>query len=289
MLAGCDRVASNEPVQSLLALAEQTNLKLQRMLLRADKPAREYAEADISPVFKANGSTDPADPDYKQLVKSNFARWQLLVDGLVEKPGKFTLAELRAMPSRTQITRHDCVEGWSCIGKWKGVLLTHLLDQVGPKSEARYLVFHCADTMGGGGASLEGSGDEEDDEDEPAAGPAKGTRGGEDLPTTKDAPSRKVAQDQSGGSTSAPRGPKYYETIDMEDARHVQTILAYEMNGQTLPVAHGAPLRLRLERQLGYKMAKYVMRIELVDSFGRFGDGKGGYWEDQGYDWYAGI
>ena len=61
------------------------------------------------------------------------------------------------------------------------------------------------------------------------------------------------------------------------------------MNGAPLTGAHGAPLRLRVERQLGYKQAKYVMGVELVDSFARFGKGKGGYWEDNGYEWYAGI
>jgi DMSO/TMAO reductase YedYZ molybdopterin-dependent catalytic subunit len=61
------------------------------------------------------------------------------------------------------------------------------------------------------------------------------------------------------------------------------------MNDATLPAAHGAPIRLRVERQLGYKMAKYVMRIELVDSFAQIGSGKGGYWEDLGYAWYGGI
>ena len=61
------------------------------------------------------------------------------------------------------------------------------------------------------------------------------------------------------------------------------------MNGQKLDIAHGAPLRLRLERQLGYKMAKYVMRVELVRSFAGLHGGKGGYWEDRGYEWYAGI
>ena len=81
----------------------------------------------------------------------------------------------------------------------------------------------------------------------------------------------------------------YYESIDMEDAYHPQTILAYELNDKTLPVANGAPLRVRVERQLGYKMAKYVMRIELVESFEKIAGGKGGYWEDQGYEWYAGI
>ena len=52
---------------------------------------------------------------------------------------------------------------------------------------------------------------------------------------------------------------------------------------------HGAPIRLRLERQLGYKMAKYVKRIEAVASFAHIGRGQGGYWEDRGYEWYAGI
>ena len=84
-------------------------------------------------------------------------------------------------------------------------------------------------------------------------------------------------------------GDKYYESIDLDGASHPQTILAYEMNGQALPIAYGAPLRLRDERQLGYKMAKYIMRIELVADFTGIADGKGGYWEDQGYEWWAGV
>jgi DMSO/TMAO reductase YedYZ molybdopterin-dependent catalytic subunit len=75
----------------------------------------------------------------------------------------------------------------------------------------------------------------------------------------------------------------------MDDARHVQTILAYELNDTALPIANGAPIRLRVERQLGYKHAKYVMRIALVASFDEIAGGKGGYWEDQGYQWFAGI
>jgi DMSO/TMAO reductase YedYZ molybdopterin-dependent catalytic subunit len=75
----------------------------------------------------------------------------------------------------------------------------------------------------------------------------------------------------------------------MEDALHPQTLLAYELNREVLPIANGAPIRLRVERQLGYKMAKYVMRVELVESFDAIRGGQGGYWEDQGYEWYAGI
>ena len=75
----------------------------------------------------------------------------------------------------------------------------------------------------------------------------------------------------------------------MDDAYHPQTMLAYALNDAVLPIANGAPIRLRVERQLGYKHAKYVMRIELVESFAHIGGGKGGYWEDKGYQWFAGI
>jgi DMSO/TMAO reductase YedYZ molybdopterin-dependent catalytic subunit len=162
---------------------------------------------------------------------------RLVLDGLVEHPMSLSLAQLKALPSRTQITRHDCVEGWSSIGKWKGVPLAHVLEQVRLRPEVRYIVFICADELE---KTLDGTG-------------------------------------------------RYYESHDLVDAFHPQTILAYEMNGEALPIAHGAPLRLRVERQLGYKMAKYVMRIEAVASLESIGRGKGGFWPDRGYDWYAGI
>jgi DMSO/TMAO reductase YedYZ molybdopterin-dependent catalytic subunit len=149
-------------------------------------------------------------------------------------PLSLSLDDLRAMPSRTQITRHDCVEGWSCIGEWTGVQLKHVLNQAGMKPNARYVVFYCADDLGGNGSL-------------------------------------------------------YYESIGMIDAYHPQTILAYQMNGEALSVPHGAPLRVRIERQLGYKMAKYIMRIEAVETLADINGGKGGFWEDRGYAWYAGI
>ena len=192
---------------------------------------------DISPSFKPNGSVDPDDADYVKARDSQFVDWKLVVDGLVDYPLQLSLADLRAMPSRSQITRHDCVEGWSCIGKWKGALFGPLLNRAGLKPSARYIAFHCADTLE---QTLDGTG-------------------------------------------------RYYETIDLVDAFHPQTILAYEMNDAPLPVPNGAPLRLRVERQLGYKMAKYVMRVEAVESFEGLGRGKGGFWEDRGYEWYAGI
>ena len=237
MLAGCDDLSDQPWVKSVLDSAETLTRVSQRALLSPTALAREYNEADLSKEFKANGSTDPDDAGYKAHAANGFADWKLSVAGLVEQPLDLSIAELRAMPSRTQITRHDCVEGWSCIGKWKGVQLSALLDRARLKPNARYVVFYCAD-------NLFATGDDKD---------------------------------------------KYYESIGLEDAYHPQTILAYDMNGETLPIAHGAPLRLRVERQLGYKMAKYVMRVEAVDGLAKIGGGRGGFWEDLGYEWYAGI
>jgi DMSO/TMAO reductase YedYZ molybdopterin-dependent catalytic subunit len=238
ILAGCDKVGQNPTFAQLLQSAEKLNQRGQRLVLTSTGPlAREYQKSDISVNFKANGTVRPESDEYQKLLLTEFTDWRLKIDGLVEKPVEFSLPELKAMPSRTQITRHDCVEGWSAIGEWTGVQLSHLLEMAQLKPDARYLVFHCADDLVN---SPDGSG-------------------------------------------------LYYESIDLIDAFHPQTIMAFAMNGQTLPVRHGAPLRLRVERQLGYKMAKYVMRIEAVENFAKLGLGKGGFWEDRGYEWYAGI
>ena len=238
LLGGCDSELSEQPwVKRILDSAEALTRVSQRALISPTALAREYSEADISKEFKANGSTDPDDDEYKAHAASGFADWKLKVGGLVGQPLELSLSDLRAMPARTQITRHDCVEGWSCIGKWTGVPLKALLDKAGLKPSARYIVFYCADDLG-------------------------------------------ETADDSG---------KYYESVGLEDAFHPQTILAYEMNGAPLPIPHGAPLRLRIERQLGYKMAKYVMRIEAVDGIAGIRGGRGGFWEDRGYEWYAGI
>ena len=236
-LGGCDELSQQPWVRRVLDKAEILTRVAQRALISPTALAREYSEADISTEFKANGSTDPDDKDYKAHAANNFADWKLKVGGLVEQPLELSLADLRAMPSRTQITRHDCVEGWSCIGKWTGVPLKLVLDKAQLKPSARYLVFYCADDLG-----------------------ETGTDDG-----------------------------KYYESIGLIDAFHPQTILAYAMNGVDLPIPHGAPLRLRVERQLGYKMPKYVMRIEAVEEMATIRGGQGGFWEDLGYEWYGGI
>ncbi|MCJ2120001.1 molybdopterin-dependent oxidoreductase [Methylobacterium sp. J-001] len=289
MLGGCDRLGNEEWFRRTLKTGEDANLFFQRLLLTNRTLAPEYAEADISPWFKPNGTEDPPDRDYKALAKGRFAKYHLQVDGLVEAPFRLSLAELRKLPARTQITRHDCVEGWSAIGKWTGVPLADLLNRAKLKPEGRYVVFHCADTMdqgedNGGADTAEDGGS---DETIPAgnANPAmtKQSGGGE---SRKDSGGQQASDDTAASGGSPVR---YYESIDLVDAFHPQTILAYDMNDKALPVSNGAPLRLRVERNLGYKQAKYVMRIEVVESFAHLGDGKGGYWEDQGYAWYAGI
>ena len=145
-LAGCDGGADNGLVQRLFKAEEAVTFGAQTFLLGPESLAREYPESAISSYFKPNGSKDPQDESYKALAAESFASFKLKVEGLVDRPAAFSLAELRAMPSRTQITRHDCVEGWSCIGQWSGVKLSHILDTVGVKDNARYVVFHCADT-----------------------------------------------------------------------------------------------------------------------------------------------
>jgi DMSO/TMAO reductase YedYZ molybdopterin-dependent catalytic subunit len=236
-LAACDRISQSAQGRDVLSNAEGLTRRAQRLVEGRHALAREFSEAEVSKTFKVNGSTNPDDPAYVAHLANGFADWKLVIDGLVERPLLLSLAELRAQPARTQITRHDCVEGWSDIAKWTGARLGPLLDQAGLKREARYIVFHCADSL-------------------------------------------EQTHDDSG---------RYYESIDLIDAYHPQTILAYAMNDAPLPTAHGAPVRLRVERQLGYKQAKYVMRLEAVARLDHIGRGKGGFWEDRGYEWYAGI
>ncbi|MDP1732496.1 MAG: molybdopterin-dependent oxidoreductase [Devosia sp.] len=243
ILGGCSEFdflgKRDDPVRDFLERANELTYAAQRALIGDRVLAREYAESEIRQGQRPNGSTDPSrtNPEYTFLRNGNFALYKLRIAGLVEQEKEFTLAELRNMASRTQITRHDCVEGWSCIAKWTGTPLGPVLDQAKLKPAARFLVFHCYDSMGGGLTAAE----------------------------------------------------PYYESCDLIDAYHPQTILAYGLNDEALPVANGAPIRVRIERALGYKQAKYLHTIEAVDSFATIAGGKGGYWEDHGYDWYGGI
>ncbi len=238
-LSGCkllDDATATGPLRALFESASTLTYRAQRALL-GDRLAPEYTQADIRQSQHPNGSVNPTSASYQSMLQGGFADYRLTVTGLVAQTQSLSYADLRRLPSRTQITRHDCVEGWSCIAKWKGVPLAAVLDLAQPRVQVRYAVFHCYDAI-------------------------ERSLSGEVL---------------------------YYESIDLIDALHPQTILAYDMNDAPLPIANGAPLRLRVERQLGYKMAKYVHTIELVDSFAGLGRGRGSYWADRGYEWYAGI
>jgi DMSO/TMAO reductase YedYZ molybdopterin-dependent catalytic subunit len=239
VLGGCTDINQTVWWPKILDSAEGLTKWAERIFAGSHALAPEYSKADIAPSFRANGTTNPGTDVYNRLAADGFRNWRLTVTGLVESPLSLSLDDLRQMPSRTQITRHDCVEGWSCIGEWTGVQLARVLAPAVPLPNARYVVFYCMDTMDSGGS----------------LGPA----------------------------------PFYYETLDLLEATHPQTLLAYQLNGEDLPIAHGAPVRVRAERQLGYKQPKYVERIELVESYAQIQGGKGGYWEDQGYEQWGGI
>lgn len=222
LLAGC--TPTDPPTYgNVLRMGDLLTYKAHRLLLPAHSLAREYDYSDISSV-PAIGTTNPEDPIYQQLLANRFADWRLVVEGSVARPHAFSLNELQRMPSRTQITRHTCEEGWSAIAQWTGVPLRAVLEAAGVRSTARYVQYYAYDGWNDG--------------------------------------------------------------IDMLDALHPQTILAYGMNGRDLPISHGAPIRLRVEKQLGYKSMKFLRRIVVTDHFDDHG--RRGLIQN-GWSWYAGI
>lgn len=215
---------------NVLRMGDTLTYAAQRALLPSDALVREYTIKDLTS-FPATGTIDDStfiSPEmkagYSRLHGDGFSAWRLSVEGLVAKPREFTLAELKQLPSRTQITRHTCEEGWSAIGQWTGVPVSTVLEAAGIQPSARFAVFYSYD--------------------------------------------------------------EWVDSIDMADALHPQTILAYGMNGQDLLMQHGAPMRLRVERQMGYKSMKYVKRIVVTDRFDDGGE-KGNI--QNGWAWYTGI
>jgi DMSO/TMAO reductase YedYZ molybdopterin-dependent catalytic subunit/phosphohistidine phosphatase SixA len=190
LVANADKLTLSPDFARVFQTVEDWTQMNQRALLFPERLAREYSPADISPVFKPNGTTDPNTREYSAHVRQNFANWQLVIDGLVAKPLSLSLTQIMRLPRRTQITKHDCVEGWTAIGMWTGVPLGLLLKSAGLKPSARYAVLHCADNLTG----------------EPS-------KGGEQSPG------------------------QYYESIDLRDAFHQQTLMAYALNGKPLDVA----------------------------------------------------
>lgn len=198
----------------------------QRLLTRHSL-AREFPRDQISQPPYANGRP-PRDEAFLRLRAGGFADWRLTVDGLVAHPATFSVAELRTLPSRSQITHLACEEGWSFIAEWIGVPLSHVLERVGVAPQARYVVYFSIQR-------------------------------------------------------------RWWDSVDMADALHPQTLLTYGMNGGDLPVGHGGPLRLRVPRQLGYKSVKYITRLTVTDSVKGFGKGMGSSAAERGYSWYNGI
>ena len=241
-LAGCNEIGDSAWFGKVVKGAQGWHRGLHRALGGGRiTMAPEYDRNEISPTFRGNGNLRAYTEEYSFAEADGFANWQLEVGGLVANPFTLSMDEIRAMPQRTQVTRHDCVEGWSAIGEWTGPQLSHILERAELLPEARFIIFHCADSF---------------------------TRGPMDAPVEV----------------------PYYESCDLDDALHPQTIVAHMLNGEPVPVKNGAPLRMRIERQLGYKHPKYLTGIEAVASLDDVYGGKGGYWEDvAGYQWYAGI
>src|SRR4051812_25518995 len=215
---------------NLLRMGDSFTYAAHRTLLPGQSLAREYSPHDVTS-FPATGTVDPGARDnsalsvaYRKLHRGGFGDWRLSVEGHVATPRTFSLADLKQLESRTQITRHTCEEGWTAIGQWTGAPLSLVLNAAGILSSARFVMFYSYDD--------------------------------------------------------------WADSIDLLDALYPQTILAYGMNGRDLPVPHGGPVRLRVERQIGYKSMKYLRRIVVTDAFEDGGE-KGNI--QNGWAWYTGI
>ncbi len=196
-------------------------------VLTMHAPARQFPRSMISKEPFAN-ETVPTGKAFKHLQAGGFKDWRLVVDGLVERPTTFSLADLKAMPMKSEITEVACEEGWSYVAEWIGTPLHEVLREVGISPKTRYIVYYAIDGV-------------------------------------------------------------IWESIDMGDALHPQTLLTWGMNDGDLPVGFGGPLRLRVPRQLGYKSVKYVIKLTATDDIKKFGKGLGSIDPEGGYAWYAGI
>lgn len=232
-LAGCGPLGSklndNRAFRAALDSAENLN----HAVIGTHGLARQYAASAISAAFPINSFDTPSDAVYTHLMRTSFHAFHLSVSGMVAHPQNLSLRQLHGLPQSSQITRHDCVEGWSAIAQWSGVALRDLLALAQPLPGAQYVIFRTFD------------------------GDANGT--------------------------------PYYESLSLPQAMHPQALLALQQNGVPISPDRGAPVRLKVPTQLGYKSAKWVRKIEIVSELGTLFGGKGGYWEDQGYEWYAGI
>lgn len=217
--------------RGVLGAGETLTYSAQRLLTSNQSLAREFPHSMISKVAIINGRAPKGDPQYQRWLSNGFDGWRLSIEGEVARPASFTLRDLRQMPQESHTILHACEQGWSFIAEWSGVRLSHLLELVQTRANARFLVMF------------------------PVPNPQEHT-----------------------GIVRL-----FWDSIDMADALHPQTLIAYGMNGGDLPPDHGAPVRLRMSRQLGYKNVKFLQRIVVTDNIDQFGvrGGPG--------TWYGGI
>ncbi len=214
LLTGCS-IGDQGSIDQALTGISRFNDRMQGLLFDPTRLAPTYPDSMITRPFPFNAYYDE-----DEIREIDGGDWRLELSGLVAQRKPWTLAQLRAMPQQSQITRHICVEGWSAIGKWGGVPFAHFLRQVGADLSAKYVGFKCADD--------------------------------------------------------------YFTSIDMATALHPQTLMALTYDGQPLPPRYGFPMKLRIPTKLGYKNPKHIQAIFVTNTY------PGGYWEDQGYNWFGG-
>jgi DMSO/TMAO reductase YedYZ molybdopterin-dependent catalytic subunit len=213
LLTGCD-LSTHSGVDAALWAMMHFDDRVQAGLFSPTRLAKTYPVSAVTRPFRFNAYYE------EWQVRETPSDWRLELSGLVDDKAPWMIDQLRALPRRTQVTRHICIEGWSQIGEWSGVPLHAFLRRIGADLTARYVAFKCFD----------------------------------------------------GYSTS----------IDMPSALHPQTILALDFLGKPLTPEWGAPVRLRIPTKLGFKSAKNIGAISVTNTY------PGGYWEDQGYNWFSG-
>lgn len=215
MLTGCN-LQDGDQVDKVLWAMSRWNDRVQAWLFSGRKLAPTFARAQITKPFPFNAFYGQDD-----IPEVDLTSYSLAVSGRIRDKAPWTLESLRKLPQRSDITRLICVEGWSAIGQWGGVLLKTFLEHIGADTTAKFVGFKCAD--------------------------------------------------------------RYYSSLDMPTALHPQTLLALDYADVALPPEYGYPLRVRVPTKLGFKNPKHVVEIFVSN------DNPGGYWEDQGYNWFSGI
>jgi len=214
LLTGCN-LHDGDAVDRVLWAMSRWNDRVQAALFNPNRLAPTYPESAITDPFPFNAYYSEA-----EIRTVDTAAWRLELSGLIADKRPWSLEQLRALPQVSQITRHVCVEGWSAIGKWRGVPFRTFLERVGADTSARYVGFRCFDN--------------------------------------------------------------YSTSIDMATAMHPQTILALDYRDAPLPPKYGSPVKLRVPTKLGFKNPKYLAALFVTNDY------PGGYWEDQGYNWFSG-